>query len=95
MSRLPENWRDRLPDGSTFYAGRLQQLKPASGDGWSQARCPFHEDANASFSVKLSGNRGPWKCFAGCGGGDMVSFHMRQTGLPFAEAVRALIGGAY
>lgn len=95
MSRLPENWRDMLPDAASYYAGRLQKLKPASGVGWSQARCPFHDDGNASFSVNLSGNNGAWKCFAGCGGGDILAFHMRQTGLTFAEAARALIRGEF
>lgn len=95
VGRLPGNWRDLLPDSASFYAGRLQKLKPAGGGGWAQARCPFHDDSNASFSVKLGDYNGAWKCFAGCGAGDMVSFHMRQTGLTFAEAARALIRGEF
>ena len=95
VGRLPDSWRDMLPDAASFYAGRLQKLKQSGGGGWSQARCPFHNDSNASFSVNLGDNKGAWKCFAGCGGGDMVSFHMRHAGLTFPEAARALIGGAY
>ncbi len=54
--------------------------------------CPFHEDANPSFCVKL-GSKG-WKCF-GCGEhGDAASLVMRVNGLSFPEAVRFLTGEA-
>ena len=33
-------------------------------------------------------------CFAGCGKGDLVGFHMRLKGLAFREAVRDLVEGA-
>jgi DNA primase len=42
--------------------------------------------------VNLAGSRGRWKCFAGCGSGDLVAFHMRLRGVPFVEAVRDLCG---
>lgn len=32
------------------------------------ARCPFHEDSSASFSLYVGdGGEERWKCFAGCG----------------------------
>ncbi|MCC8495416.1 CHC2 zinc finger domain-containing protein [Xanthomonas hortorum pv. gardneri] len=91
-ARLQENWRDRLPDPGSYYARQIAKLGNAHGNGWAQGQCPFHEDRNASFSVNLSSARGPWKCFAGCGSGDLVSFHMRLTGLDFKEASRELVG---
>lgn len=90
-ARLPANWRDRLPDPDTYYRKRIAKLGKAHGNGWAQGQCPFHEDRQASFSVNLIGERGGWRCFAGCGKGDMVAFHMRVTGHAFADAVRDLM----
>jgi DNA primase len=93
--RLPRNWRTRLPDPETYYRARVAKLGARHGNGWAQGRCPFHEDRNASLSVRLDGERGHWRCFTGCGHGDLVSFHMRLIDRPFIEAVRDLVGGAY
>lgn len=38
------------------------------------AKCPFHEDQRASFSVYETREGYRWKCHAGCGGGDEVDF---------------------
>jgi DNA primase len=67
------------------------KLGSRNGAGWAQGRCPFHEDSDASLSVNLADARGGWKCFAGCGAGDLIAFHMRLRGIPFAEAVRDLV----
>ncbi|KAF1688166.1 hypothetical protein B1992_01765 [Pseudoxanthomonas broegbernensis] len=88
--RLPEHWRDRLPDPDAYYRARIPSLGKAHGNGWAQGRCPFHDDGTASLSVNLA--HGGWKCFAGCGGGDLVGFHVRVSGLPFTDAVRDLLG---
>lgn len=91
MTYLPKNWRDRLPDADSFYRERVEKLSRPNQENWAQGRCPFHEDRSASLSVRLGG-RGHWKCFAGCGHGDMVSFLMRQSGKNFVDAVRELTG---
>ena len=90
------NWRERLPDPTTYYATHLPKLTRANAEGWAQARCPFHDDKAASLSVHLSHPNGGWKCFAGCGGGDLLSFHMRATGQEFKAARADLLkwGGA-
>src|ERR1035441_10656918 len=57
------------------------------------ARCPFHEDSNASFSIfqdNRSGAHG-WKCFAGCGHGDEIDFLAKVRGLPNSEAVHEFL----
>lgn len=51
-----------------------------------KARCPFHEDRNPSFSVK--GER--WRCFAGCGGGDVLDFVKKFHNLDTGAAIRHL-----
>jgi hypothetical protein len=50
--------------------------------------CPFHQDHVASFGVNTEGNY--WHCFAGCGGGDIVSFWMKFRGIDYPEAVDEL-----
>lgn len=89
---LPKNWRDRLPDPGQYYALHVENLGRANASGWAQGRCPFHDDKNASLSVHVADARGGWRCFASCGGGDLIGFHMRVTGKQFADAVRDLIG---
>ena len=91
--RLPPNWRALLPDPATYYAIHVAKLSRPNATGWAQGACPLHEDHNASLSVHVTGEHGGWKCFAGCGGGDLVGFHILLRGLDFSTAVRALIGG--
>jgi hypothetical protein len=38
------------------------------------ALCPFHDDKHNSFSVWKNGDGWAWKCHAGCGGGDEITF---------------------
>jgi DNA primase len=92
--RLPKDWRDKLPNADAFYHARIDKLSRPNQGNWAQGRCPFHEDRSASLSVHMEG-RGHWKCFSGCGHGDMVSFAMRQSGKPFADTVRELIGAGH
>ncbi|MBI4327157.1 MAG: hypothetical protein HY674_18125 [Chloroflexi bacterium] len=53
------------------------------------ARCLFHEDSSASFSLYV-GDDGEerWKCFAGCGQGDAIDFLAKLRGLSNADACR-------
>ncbi len=56
-------------------------------------RCPFHEDANPSFTIHDREGRQRWKCF-GCGEhGDAPALAMKLGGMTFPEAVRFLTGG--
>ena len=89
---LPRDWRDRLPDPASYYAQHVAKLTRPNGMGWAQGVCPFHEDRNASLSVHVGDTRAGWRCFAGCGGGDLVGFHMRLIGKPFKDAVADLLG---
>ncbi len=50
--------------------------------------CPFHEDEVPSFGINVNGNY--WHCFAGCGGGDIVSFWMKLKNCDFKTAVKDL-----
>lgn len=93
-ARIPDNWRDRLPDPATYYHQHIAKLGSANVHGYAVGLCPFHDDHSPSFGAKLADARGHWCCHAGCGKGDMVAFHQRRTGLDFRAAVRDLIGGS-
>lgn len=88
--RLPVNWRDRLPCADAYYRERIPKLTKSNAQGWAQGVCPFHDDRTASISVNVA-DSGGWRCFAGCGSGDLVSFHSRITGKSFKEAVAELL----
>ena len=58
-----------------------------------QGVCPFHDEAEGSFTVYADSER--WYCF-GCGlGGDVLDFIRRAENLSLPEAIRRLDGGAY
>ena len=58
-----------------------------------QGVCPFHNEAEASFTVY--GDTEKFYCF-GCGdGGDVLDFIQRVEGLSLPDAIRRLDGGAY
>lgn len=57
------------------------------------ARCPFHEETIASFSVNPAG--GHWWCFGPCqAGGDVFAFVERKDGLGSREALLLLAARA-
>ncbi len=91
-STVPHNWRERMPDPAIYYREQVSRLGLPNAAGWAQGCCPFHEDRSASLSVSVINARGGWRCFAGCGAGDLVAFHMRAHGLTFATAVCELLG---
>ena len=58
-----------------------------------QGVCPFHDEAEGSFTVYADTER--FYCF-GCGlGGDVLDFIRRAEHLSLPEAIRRLDGGAY
>src|SRR5689334_5261277 len=56
------------------------------------ARCMFHDDATASFSIyQHPDGAWAWKCHAGCGGGDEVDWLAKLRSISNAEACREFI----
>jgi hypothetical protein len=47
-----------------------------------QQRCPFHDDAHASFQVSGA----LWRCHAGCGAGTAIHLVARALGLDYRQA---------
>ncbi len=68
------------------FIGQFVELRPtASG---AVGLCPFHDDDRPSFGINKKGNY--WHCFAGCGGGDIISFWMKWKNCDFQTAVKEL-----
>lgn len=55
----------------------LDKVKPRGADKWL-ACCPAHDDKDPSLSIALKDDRVLLKCWAGCGGVEI----MEATGLP-------------
>ena len=53
------------------------------------AHCPFswHEDKHPSFSVFRGEHGWQWICFAGCGGGDEITFLSTLNGISRSDAI--------
>jgi len=78
--------RDRAADDIVDIIEGYIPLK-RSGNSY-KAKCPFHDENTASFSV--SPEKGIYKCF-GCGeGGDGIDFIMKHEGLEFMDVIKHL-----
>lgn len=86
---VPQHVVDRANEDIVgVIRGYLPDLKK-TGKNWS-ARCPFHKEKSASFTV--SEGKDMFYCF-GCGaGGDAVKFVMKHQGLSFRDAVQSILG---
>lgn len=79
--------RNLLPSVADYF--KSQGLKLSGGGEWKNARCPFHNDTKPSLRVRL--DTGGFRCMVcGAHGGDVLAFHMKITGLPFARAAKDL-----
>lgn len=89
QDRVPQHVVDRANEDIVgVVQGYLPDLK-RGGKNWS-ARCPFHKEKSASFTVSES--KGMFYCF-GCGaGGDAVKFVMEHQGMAFRDAVQSILG---
>lgn len=86
---VPQHVVDRAnEDIVSVIRGYLPDLKK-TGKNWS-ARCPFHKEKSASFTV--SDSKDMYYCF-GCGaGGDAVKFVMEHQGMSFRDSVQSILG---
>ena len=79
--------RERLPNAVEYFNANGLTLKGTGA--WRDAVCPFHEDTKPSLRVRAE--TGAFRCMV-CGehGGDILSFHMKRTGLQFVQAAKDL-----
>jgi hypothetical protein len=72
--------KEMIDNAKAFPMENLIELKKG------KAKCPFHDEKTASFSIKDN----KYHCF-GCGvSGDTISLLMERDGLNFIEAVKEL-----
>jgi len=55
------------------------------------ARCPFHDDKHNSFSIWQSDGVWFWKCHAGCGSGDEITFLEKHKGIMRGDAIKLFV----
>ncbi len=71
-----------------FYSRYLKNMKKTGTDKIS-AQCPFHDDQHNSFWFRI--NNGCWKCEAGCGSGNAITFLEKIEKISRKEAYRKLL----
>lgn len=86
---VPQHIVDRANEDIVgVIRGYLPDLKK-TGKNWS-AKCPFHKERSASFTVNEA--KEMYYCF-GCGaGGDAVGFVREHLGVSFRDAVQSILG---
>lgn len=88
MAKIPEFTIEKIKDANEIVdvISAYLPLKKKGANYW--ARCPFHDEKTASFSVSPS--KQIFHCF-GCGaGGNVLNFVMEYEKLSFIEAVKLL-----
>ena len=88
MAKIPEFTIEKVKESNDIVdvIASYIPLKKKGGNYW--ARCPFHDEKTASFSVSPS--KQIYHCF-GCGaGGNVLNFVMEYEKLSFLEAVKQL-----
>jgi len=88
MAKIPEFTIEKIKDSNDIVdvIASYLPLKKKGANYW--ARCPFHNEKTASFSVSPS--KQIYHCF-GCGvGGNVLNFVMEYEKLSFIEAVKQL-----
>ena len=88
MAKIPEHKIEQIKDYNDIVEviSSYIQLKKKGQNYW--AKCPFHDEKTASFSV--SPKKQIFHCF-GCGvGGNVINFVMNYEKITFIEAVKEL-----
>jgi len=67
----------------SLYKGELKK-----SNSTKMGLCPFHNEDTPSFAIYPATNT--WNCFAGCGGGDVISFYMKLNNCTFNTALEEL-----
>ena len=80
--------RDRLPDPVSYYEAVGLKLTGPRSSKWRTTECKFH---GGSDSMRVHVATGAFRCMnCGARGGDVLAYHMAESGLEFVEAAKAL-----
>lgn len=89
MPRLPADMIERIKREVLLSDLCRENGIELNGAGKNlMGRCPFHDDAEASFAVTPGKNL--WNCLGGCGGGDNIQLVMRLDKCSFRHAADKL-----
>lgn len=80
--------RSKLPSPEEYFCSQGLGLQGHRRATWKTSPCHFH---GGSDSLRINTLTGGWICMA-CGekGGDVLSYHMRITGMDFCAAAKDL-----
>ena len=70
---------------------RLMQELGYGDRAKNNARCMFHDDNNPSFGTFQKEGQWFWKCQAGCGSGDAISFLAKAKGIDNKEGTKEFL----
>lgn len=80
--------RDRLPDPVNYYEAAGLKLTGPRSSKWRTTECKFHGGGD---SMRVNVATGAFRCMnCGARGGDVLAYHMAESGLEFVEAAKAL-----
>ena len=80
--------RSQLPDPANYFKSEGLRLKGARHANWKTTECRFH---GGSDSMRVNVATGAFRCMnCGARGGDVLAYHMAESGLEFVEAAKAL-----
>ncbi|MBP9058799.1 MAG: hypothetical protein KBF98_00625 [Rhodoferax sp.] len=80
--------RNLLPDPTTYFENHGLALKGSRSAKWKTTTCNYH---GGSDSMRVNITSGAWVCMS-CGekGGDVLAYEMKDGGLEFVDAAKAL-----
>lgn len=80
--------RGRLPDPFSYYEDQGLELVGPRSAKWRTTECRFHGGRD---SMRVNVATGAFKCMnCGARGGDVLAYHLAESGLEFVEAAKAL-----
>ncbi len=80
--------RDRLPDPVSYYEAQGLKLTGPRSSKWRTTECKFHGGRD---SMRVNVATGAFRCMnCGARGGDVLAYHIAESGLEFVESTKAL-----
>lgn len=80
--------RDRLPDPVSYYEAQGLKLTGPRSSKWRTTECKFHGGRD---SMRVNVATGAFRCMnCGARGGDVLAYHIAESGLEFVESAKAL-----
>lgn len=89
---IPRDFMRRMPEPHAYFARALPDMTEPDADGWAEADCPLPY-SRVKHRVRIDVRRGRFSCLVCHRRGDVLDFHLQNTGKRFRDAVLELIEG--